>query len=411
MIEEIHKKWLEELPAPNGMLKNIQYEARKLLISLGIPKNSQEEWRLTNIKKIKAFISLPLAKEEEIEKKLSKHWPETPKNSSRIILNHKSIKNIVLPKGVQLLSEKELQEKLEETKQTESNPNNWTQIINQACTNDILALKINSEETVSLEILMPTEESALSSTRILIILDQKAKLNLLQIALGSKNSATNNLIEVYLNDSAEMDHGFIGLGKGEANLITQICIKQEERSIYSLNSIQNGWQISRIEPRVIQKKGQASTTLKGLQVSSGNQQLATHSFVRFEGPEGSLNQLQKSVATKQSHCIFNGAINVPQIAQRTNASQLSRNLLISNEAKIDTKPELEIIADDVKCAHGATVSQLQEDELFYLRSRGINNEQATSLLLQGYCQEILDKLPVAANRWNILEEIIKDIKQ
>ena len=140
-------------------------------------------------------------------------------------------------------------------------------------------------------------------------------------------------------------------------------------------------------------------------------QLATNSKIRFEGPEGGLDQIQKGIAAGSSHSIFNGAVEVPQIAQRTNAVQLSRNLLVSNNARIDTKPELEIIADDVRCAHGATISQLQENELFYLRSRGIDASSATYLILKGYCKEILNYLPLNANRWKVLHEVIGSIKE
>jgi Fe-S cluster assembly protein SufD len=100
--------------------------------------------------------------------------------------------------------------------------------------------------------------------------------------------------------------------------------------------------------------------------------------------------------------VFNGAVQVPREAQRTDAAQLSRSLLLSDRARIDTKPELEIVADDVKCAHGATVSQLQSEELFYLRSRGIAEAQAARLLLDGYCQEVLRDLPAAAAQWTPL---------
>jgi Fe-S cluster assembly protein SufD len=102
---------------------------------------------------------------------------------------------------------------------------------------------------------------------------------------------------------------------------------------------------------------------------------------------------------------------VPRAAQRTNAAQLSRNLLLSTKARIDTKPELEIIADDVRCAHGATVSQLQEDELFYLRSRGITEREATSLLLRGYCQEVISQLPLQAERWRPLEQVQQELSR
>ena len=131
--------------------------------------------------------------------------------------------------------------------------------------------------------------------------------------------------------------------------------------------------------------------------------------MRFDGPEGYLDQLQKSVASHSSHNIFNGGIDVQRVAQRTNASQLSRNMLLSSKARVDTKPQLEIVADDVRCSHGATVSQIQEEELFYLRSRGISLDQAMQLLLKGYCQEILCRLPLEAHRWKILEKLLGSV--
>jgi Fe-S cluster assembly protein SufD len=128
-----------------------------------------------------------------------------------------------------------------------------------------------------------------------------------------------------------------------------------------------------------------------------DRQLAdTHSWVRFDGPEGELDQLHKAVADDQGRSVFNGAVRVPCAAQRTNAAQLSRSLLLSDRARIDTKPELHMVPDDVKCAHGATVSRLQSEELFYLQSRGIAADQAAQLLQRAFCAEVLRELPASA---------------
>jgi Fe-S cluster assembly scaffold protein SufB len=153
----------------------------------------------------------------------------------------------------------------------------------------------------------------------------------------------------------------------------------------------------------VQVDGEANTVVRGLQVVAGQQIADTHSFVEFKGPEGQLDQLHKAVAAGQGRSVFNGAVRVPRAAQRTNAAQLSRSLLLSDRARIDTKPELEIVADDVKCAHGATVSSLQTDELFYLQSRGIGADLAARLLLRGYCEEVLRELPAAAALWQPLD--------
>ena len=130
--------------------------------------------------------------------------------------------------------------------------------------------------------------------------------------------------------------------------------------------------------------------------------------MEFNGPNGFLDQINKSLAKDKSHAIFEGSIIVPKIAQKTDASQLSRNLLLSKYALIDTKPQLEIIADDVKCKHGATISQLNKEELFYMRSRGLTLSEASKLQLSSYFQEIIQFIPISKSRWNLLDKLLKE---
>ena len=157
-----------------------------------------------------------------------------------------------------------------------------------------------------------------------------------------------------------------------------------------------------------QIEGNAKTNIKGMQITQDNEQISTYAKITFNGPNGFLDQLNKSLARDRSHSVFEGLIVVPRIAQKTDASQLSRNLLLSNYAKIDTKPQLEIIADDVKCMHGATISQLNENELFYMRSRGLTLEQASKLQLRSYYQEIISFLPISKERWDLLALLLNN---
>ena len=115
-------------------------------------------------------------------------------------------------------------------------------------------------------------------------------------------------------------------------------------------------------------------------------------------PHGIVNQLHKYIIDESAQGVFNGKIHVPQKAQLTNAAQLNRNLLLSPKARINTKPELQITADNVKCSHGATISQLEADEIFYLRSRGLNEYDARHLLIDAFAAEILDRLPLESLR-------------
>jgi Fe-S cluster assembly protein SufD len=134
-----------------------------------------------------------------------------------------------------------------------------------------------------------------------------------------------------------------------------------------------------------------------------NQLADTHSALFLNHPYGSSRQLQKCIIDDKAHAVFNGKVFVPKQAQLTDAGQLNRNLLLSSKARIDTKPQLEIIADNVKCAHGATVSQLEDEEIFYLQSRGIDETAARHLLINAFAAEIINQLPIDSLKQSLTE--------
>jgi Fe-S cluster assembly protein SufD len=154
---------------------------------------------------------------------------------------------------------------------------------------------------------------------------------------------------------------------------------------------------------------QTETTLNGLTLALDTQLADTHSLIHFTQPHCTAQQLNKCIVGDRARGVFNGKIYVPKAAQQTNAAQLSRNLLLSPKARVDTKPQLEIIADDVKCAHGATVSQLDDEEIFYLQSRGLDRESASDLLVKGFASEVLENIPVPALRSQLLKAVLESI--
>ena len=406
------RQWLDPLPSPKGILKNVQKNGRLSLLKTGLPNRGMEAWRLTNLKRLANLLTLGILSIQDKFNLKSQVWANEPINGFRIVLepNKNQKEAINFPNGLRELNNEELKSKLDNSlkKLCNVDENNWPLAINYATTSHVFGLHVTGKNLPPLELIIPSKKDLLIPSRVIIQIEEEAQIELLQVVLGADNSAQSHLVEIYLGKNASLKHGFLALGDGLGSCLANLEIIQDPGSSYSLTSVQHGWSLSRIEPKIIQRNGQSKTTLNGLQISHSNQQLATHSLVRFNGPKGSLNQVHKAVANGNSHSIFNGIIEVPQIAQETNASQLSRNLLLSGNARIDTKPELEIIADDVKCAHGATVSQLQEDELFYLRSRGINSKQASKLLLKGFCQEIIDELPVEAHRWKVIGSLLKN---
>ena len=389
------------------LLEPVQHRGREALDRLGFPTGRQEAWRFTNLSRLKAVQELPVIEADPLS-----DLPEAPSSGLRMLIGSGAdpLEALDLPEGITVLSPDQLRLALGSTLNRCGCSDNWPVELNHASSRQVLALRI-SGNVPPLELVIGASGQGLLSTRVLLLLDEKADLDLLQVFRADRGAAHSHLCEVVLGQDSRLRHGVLSLGDGSGSLLTTLAAQQEPRSSYELTSVCQGWSFGRIEPRVVQLDGQAKTSLKGLAVTAQDQQLAVHSAMRFEGPEGELDQLQKSLAAGRSHAIFNGSIQVPRAAQLTNASQLSRNLLLSTKARIDTKPELEIIADDVRCAHGATVSQLQEDELFYLRSRGISEMDATALLLRGYCKDVIDQLPVQAGRWRPLEHVQHELSR
>ncbi len=135
-------------------------------------------------------------------------------------------------------------------------------------------------------------------------------------------------------------------------------------------------------------------SIDGLALIGGRQLADTSSLIDHAHAHGRSRQVHKTVVGGGAHAVFNGKILVRQGAQQTDAAQQSRNLLLSDKAHVDTKPQLEIFADDVKCAHGATVGQIEAEELFYLKSRGLSDATARNLLTYAFAAEIIERIPV-----------------
>ena len=306
---------------------------------------------------------------------------------------------VVLPEAVTRLEPVEAQRQAAAVLQATDCTAHWPVRLNSGAQPALLGLRVQGEAGELVLDLDAAARGEVLALQLVLVLEPSAQLDLALRFGASGSGFTSVVVTVVLADHAQLRLGAAAAGHDEASLLAHVAALQDPGSALELTSVTAGWGFSRFEPRVVQRSGAATTRLRALQWVDGSQLADTHSLVRFEGPEGSLDQLHKAVADGSGRSVFNGAVQVPRAAQRTNAAQLSRSLLLSDRARIDTKPELEIVADDVKCAHGATVSQLQSEELFYLRSRGVGEAQAARLLLDGYCQEVLRALPSSLAQW------------
>ena len=213
-----------------------------------------------------------------------------------------------------------------------------------------------------------------------------------------------------MQDNARVNHTRLQQESEASYHIGKTSVSQQRDSHYTLNEINLGAKLSRHNPEMWQQGEQTETNLNGLTVATAQQTSDTHSIIALTKPHGTTNQLHKCIAGDRAHTVFNGKVFVPKEAQLTDATQLNRNLMLSDKARVDTKPELQITADNVKCAHGATVSQLEADEIFYLRSRGLSEDDANQLLIDAFAAEISDRLPLESLRTRITQTIEQKVK-
>ena len=243
-----------------------------------------------------------------------------------------------------------------------------------------------------------TQQSAASYPRCLLVAESGSAVTVVEdyVALQPETYFTNAVTEIAVGDGAHVDHIRVQRDSGQAFHIANCAVSLANASRYRSVSVALGARISRYDLNVLHTAEGAECTIDGLALIGERQLADTHTCIDHAKPHGVSRQLHKCIAGGAAHAVFNGKIIVRPDAQRTNSSQSSRNLLLTPKAHVDTKPQLEIFADDVKCAHGATVGQLDNEAVFYLTSRGLSDAAARNLLTYAFGAEIVDRIPVAS---------------
>ena len=241
-----------------------------------------------------------------------------------------------------------------------------------------------------------TRKDAVSYPRCLVVGEAGAECTLIEdyVSLGDPLYFTNAVTEVAVGEGARVRHVRIQREAPGAFHIARCAVTVARDAHYASHAVTLGARISRLDLDVMQQGEGAGVTLDGLALITGRQLADSHTLMDHARPSGSCTQSHKCIVGGAAHAVFSGKILVRPGAQLTNSSQQSRNLLLTDKAHVDTKPQLEIFADDVKCAHGATVGQLDEEQVFYLRSRGLSTERARNLLTHAFAAEMIDRIPV-----------------
>jgi Fe-S cluster assembly protein SufD len=204
---------------------------------------------------------------------------------------------------------------------------------------------------------------------------------------------TNALTEIRVGQGAVLDHVLVQDLPEESFVFTVVLTRQDAHSRLGLHSLALGASLARVEFESRLEGEGAELELDGLYLGRGVQHPDQHTTIDHAAPRTSSRELFKGILDERAHGVFHGRIHVRPDAQKINADQTNRALLLSDRATINSKPQLEIYADDVKCSHGATIGQLDDAQLFYLRARGLDLETARALLTVGFASEVLERLP------------------
>jgi len=253
------------------------------------------------------------------------------------------------------------------------------------------------EKPIHIINIISAKENVVVNPRQLIVLEKNAEATLIETFVSENNLAKvfqNHLSEVILNENAKLKSYRLQNEDENSYQVNTVQVSVNRYANYTTNTFTFNGALVRNNLNVVLASDLCESHLNGLFVSSDAKLIDNHTLVDHQKPNCESNELYKGIAKDKSTGVFNGKIYVRKDAQKTNAYQSSKNILLSEDATINTKPQLEIYADDVKCSHGTSTGKVDEAALFYLKSRGIGDLNARKLLLQAFAQEVIDKIEI-----------------
>jgi Fe-S cluster assembly protein SufD len=258
--------------------------------------------------------------------------------------------------------------------------------------------------------LVDAEYSA-SFPRLLVVAEDNSSATLIEnfASISDDRYFTNAIAEIVVKDGAQLEHYRLQRESNRAFHMSRTSAELWRASRYYTTSINVGGLLSRHDVSAVMDYEGAETSVDGLYMVGSDQHSDTHSVIDHKQPHCTSHQLYKGIIDGNGQAVFNGKIFVREGAQKTDAIQTNKNLLLSERARVDTKPQLEIYADDVKCAHGAAVGQIDQEELFYLETRGIGPELGRSLLTYGFAEEVIEKIKIESIRSQLDETVLRQL--
>ncbi len=417
-IDEYQTKLINNSP---DWLKDLRHRAVGQLTKLGLPTTKDEEWKYTSLADLSSR-HLRIASHHKLtEDKQFNAYIDS--NDINIVLVNGvlwgDLTTKKLPKGIKVKSFSdaaahfftELKETI--TKLTANDPKPLL-YLNQALFLDGVFIKVEDETVIEplvhiVHVTSNVEQDTVVFPRSVILVGAGAKVSVLESHVGfTPNSYWSNaLTDMRIGENAHVEYCKAEGESSHAIHTATTRIWQERFSQLESFSFAHRAKLVRNNLTVLLKGEGTSTMMNGFYAIDGLQHVDNHTLLDIQQPHCSSYQLYKGILKDASHAVFNGKIYVHPMAQKTNGYQLNKHLLLGKEARVDTKPQLEIFADDVKCTHGATIGQLSDEEIFYLQSRCISKELACQLLAKGFIDDIISTIASAPIRGKLNKLLVK----
>lgn len=404
-------------------LKKLREDAFARFYEKGFPTTRDEDWRFTNVAGIARTAFRP-AGEAKVAIVEAAGWIAERAAAQLIFVNGRFVTRLApvsrLPKGVVVASLREQLEQHPETlekrlgRYADSERDAFV-ALNTAFVSEGAYIHVPRGVVVEGPIVLlylSTEDTRPSMTqpRNLIVAEDGSQVSVVEdyVSVGGESIAFSNAVtELVAGDNAHAQHFLIEREHTKAYNVSTLRIEQGRNANVTSHSVLVGGGLVRnnVHPVLAGEGGEC--LINGLFLGAGRQHLDNYMHVEHAAPHCSSRQFYNGILDGQSHGVFHGRIVVHKAAQKTDAKQTNRNLLLSDDAQIDTKPQLEIYADDVKCTHGATIGQIEENALFYLRSRGISEAEARRLLLMAFAEECIERMQAGEARKHV-EHLIRE---
>jgi Fe-S cluster assembly protein SufD len=419
LVAEFNEKNRASNPShPIAQLKN---EALGCFAHLSFPTTKQEEWKYTNLQKL-LKIDFEFQRHSQIrQEELATHLIPQLEATRLVFVNgvfQAELSDLdALESGLEIHQIGEFMEHQPEKIKPYliKHLNIREEIFNALNTAFLehgIVLEVKSGKIINKPIILhyiqdARHDSIAAQPHHIVIVHENAQATLIEKydTIGAEASFINQINEVFVGENAFFDHYRIQNESNQAFQIATTQVYQKPNSRYENITISLRGALIRNNLNILLDGSGIESNMYGLYMLDGKTHVDNHTIADHLMPNSVSNELYKGILDEQSNGVFNGKIYVRPDAQKTNAYQQNRNVLLSDTASVNTKPQLEIWADDVKCSHGATTGSLDETALFYLRSRGIPLKEAKALLVHAFGNEIIDKIKIEAIRL-FLEDII-----